>query len=140
MKERATTRDGDCKMKDETTPTTNGYRLKRRQFLANLLFAGGALSLSGLQAAHAQQNPTDGWTLPDLSQSDPKPTPTPPPTRGEPIPQPPPPPPPGTSTPPPPTPDRPAPPPPRGKVVLPPKGDYSPPKPGETVAPPPPKK
>ena len=121
-------------MKDETTSTagSSGYRLKRRKFLANLLFAGGALSLSGLQAAQAQQNPTDGWTLPDLNQSDPKPTPTPPPppVRGEPIPQP----------QPPPTPGRPAPPPPRGKVVLPPKGDYSSPKPGEAVAPSPPKK
>jgi hypothetical protein len=58
---------------------SQGYRLKRRQFLANLLFAGGALSLAGLQGAQAAEHPSDGWTLPDLNKPDPKPSPTPPP-------------------------------------------------------------
>ena len=58
---------------------SQGYRLKRRQFLANLLFAGGALSLAGLQGAQAAEHPADGWTMPDLNKPDPKPSPTPPP-------------------------------------------------------------
>lgn len=65
--------------------------LKRRQFLANLLFAGGLLSVGGLQEASAQKkDPKDeGWVLPkDLMDSpDPKPTETPhPPLPGKPIP------------------------------------------------------
>jgi hypothetical protein len=53
-------------------------RMKRRTFLANLLFAGG-ITLAGLQRAQADEHPTDGWTLPDLNTKQPRPTPTPPP-------------------------------------------------------------
>lgn len=75
-----------------------GHRLKRRQFLANLLFAGGALTLGGLQSAQAQEDPTEGWSLPDLQDppkddkppgNPPPPQPPPPPTAGVPLPQPP---------------------------------------------------
>lgn len=122
-------------MQNDNPPLSQSPRMRRRQFLANLLFAGGALTFAGLQAAQAEEHPTDGWTLPDLSQTDPKPSPTPAPTpRGEPTP---PPQPQGSPPPNPPLPGKPAPPPPRGKVVLPPDGDYCPPKPGEAVAPPP---
>ena len=60
--------------------------LKRRQFLANLLFAGGALTFASLQGAAAQVPIEDGWVLPqDLerrlksktgSRMDPVPKPT----------------------------------------------------------------
>ena len=85
------------------TERSEEIRLPRRQFLANLLFAGGMVTLSGLQSAQAQQNPTDGWTLPDLNSPNPEPTPRPkpkpkpkkpephPPLPGRPKPPPPPP-------------------------------------------------
>jgi hypothetical protein len=87
-----------------------------------------------LQSAQAEEHPADGWTLPDLNKPDPGPTPPPrPPLRGEPV-----------ATPPPqpplagkPVPPRPNP---KGRVVMPPDGDYGPPKPGEVFAPPPPAK
>jgi hypothetical protein len=111
---------------------SHGQRMQRRQFLANLLFAGGALTLAGLRSAQAAEHPTDGWTLPDLNAPDPKPspspTPEPPPILGEPSP-----PPPLMGKPLPPAPH------PRGKVRIP-EGEYGPPKPGEAVAPPPPPK
>jgi hypothetical protein len=60
--------------------------LRRRQFLANLLFAGGALTFASLQGAAAQLPIEDGWVLPpDLerrlknktgSRMDPVPEPT----------------------------------------------------------------
>lgn len=84
-------------------------KLPRREFLANLLFGGAALSVSGLQANYdlvARREPEkdskdDGWDLPDLNDEK-KPqkdgwelpedlldSPDPPPTRPpRPIPQP----------------------------------------------------
>lgn len=54
-------------------------KLPRREFLANLLFAGGVLSVGGLQSEYgllAKRDPkkeTDGWELPDdLKESRPK--------------------------------------------------------------------
>ena len=98
----------------------NESRRTRRQFLANLLFAGGALTLSGQQGAQAAEHPTDGWKLPDLGQSDPRPSPTPPPPP-QPLP-----------------PGKPAPPVVMGRFVTP-RGDVTPtcppPKPGEVKAP-----
>lgn len=38
-------------------------QLKRRDFLANILFAGGVLTLAGLEKALAEPVP-DGWELP----------------------------------------------------------------------------
>ena len=111
----------------------HGYRMQRRQFLANLLFAGGALTLAGLQSAEAAEAPTDGWTLPDLSQNDPKPSPTPPPQQPpKPPPQPP-----TAGVPVPAGGVRPAPPPPqpKGAVAPPREGDPAPPKPGPPRAP-----
>lgn len=116
---------------------SRGSRIKRRQFLANLLFAGGVLTLAGLQSAQAAEHPTDGWTLPDLSQTDPKASPTPPaepPVRGRYVPAPPKTPEPPTAGVPIPTPPPPGgitpPPPPKGAVVAPPlEGDPAPPKP-----------
>lgn len=77
-------------------PDLRAPRLRRRQFLANLLFAGGALTLGSLQSAQAMEEPKDGWTLPDLADKpeDKTPTPTPPrppqpPTAGVPLPKPP---------------------------------------------------
>lgn len=51
-------------------------KLPRREFLANLLFAGGVLSVCGLQNSYdmvARRDPEkDGWELPDdLTQSRP---------------------------------------------------------------------
>lgn len=67
--------------------------LKRRQFLANLLFAGGAVSVAGIQASFAEgQRPVEeGWDLPDdlLEPTDPpKPPPQPQPRPPRPDPQP----------------------------------------------------
>ena len=115
-------------MKDKDS---NPFRLRRRQFLANLLFAGGMVTLAGLQQAQAQQDPTDGWTLPDLNT--PPTGPAPPPRRGDPAPPAPPSPPPRPVPP-----GKMIPPNPRGRVVTPPDGDFGPPKPGEVSAPPPP--
>lgn len=105
---------------------TKETRMQRRQFLANLLFAGGALTLAGLQGAQAAEHPTDGWTLPELGQTDPRPTPTPPPQpqpQPQPLPA-----------------GKPAPPVVMGRFVTP-RGDVAPtcppPKPGERVTPPP---
>ena len=68
-------------------------KLQRRKFLANLLFAGGALSVAALQGELlAQPNPEDeGWELPkDWNKPDlkpkPKQTPTPRPTKTPPPP------------------------------------------------------
>ena len=51
-------------------------KLPRREFLANLLFAGGVLSVCGLQDSYdivARRDPKkDGWELPDdLTESRP---------------------------------------------------------------------
>lgn len=51
-------------------------RLPRREFLANLLFAGGALTVCGLQTEYglvAKRDPRqEGWELPDdLKESQP---------------------------------------------------------------------
>jgi hypothetical protein len=51
-------------------------KLPRREFLANLLFAGGALTVCGLQSEYgllAKRDPKqDGWELPDdLKESQP---------------------------------------------------------------------
>ena len=57
--------------KDNKSPVWR-RSLKRRQFLANLLFAGGALSVVGLNASVAEpKHPeTEGWTLPkDLTEN-----------------------------------------------------------------------
>lgn len=107
-------------------------RFPRRQFLANLLFAGGMVTLSSLQAAQAQQSPTDGWTLPDLNTPSPQPTPRPKPKTPKPTP-----PLPGKPRPPipPPTAGVPLPPSnPRGRVVLP--GEVQPPPPKQDCPPP----
>ncbi len=112
--------------KDVMDNQPSEIRLPRRQFIANLLFAGSVVTLAGLQSAEAQQNPTDGWTLPDLNKPSsgptPKPTPRPkPPKPPRPLP-------PGKPRfPAPPTAGLPVPPSPRGRVVLP--GDVSPPQP-----------
>lgn len=114
--------------RNRTTEIPMTHRMKRRHFLANLLFAGGAITLAGLQSAEAAEGPTDGWTLPDLSQNDPKPSPTPPPEPPQP-PRPPQPPTAGVPVPagglkPPPPPPRP-----KGNVAPPQEGDPAPPKP-----------
>lgn len=118
-------------MNENDLPKASEIRWQRRQFLANLLFAGGVVSLAGLQSAQAQTNPTDGWTLPDLNTPSPRQTPKPPPK----PPKPPRPPLPGKPIPPqPPTAGVPLPPNPRGRVVLP--GDVvCPPPPGSTTPP-----
>lgn len=58
-------------------------KLRRREFIANLLFAGGALSLVTLQGKIAANDPEDeGWQLPpDWNNPQPQKTPRPRPTR-----------------------------------------------------------
>lgn len=58
-------------------------RLKRREFIANILFAGGALSLASLDGVVAGPI-EDGWELPDDWKNS-----APPPKRPKPRPKPP---------------------------------------------------
>jgi hypothetical protein len=54
---------------DKETSSNSKSRLPRREFLANLLFCGGALSVAALQSEFgilAQTDPKDeGWELPE---------------------------------------------------------------------------
>lgn len=80
--------------------------MRRREFLANLLFAGGLLTVGGLQAQYPtvarkdpekegwqlpkdwkEKNEEDGWEIPDdLMQPTEPPAPQPPPKPPEPMP------------------------------------------------------
>lgn len=51
---------------------SNSERLKRRDFLANILFAGGALTLASLERALAEPVP-EGWDLPENWKNNPDP-------------------------------------------------------------------
>jgi hypothetical protein len=79
-------------------------RLPRRQFLANILFTGGALTVVALQSEYGLADPSkpkdkgrelpkgkpqakDGWDLPDDLMDSPNPPPNPSPTPPPPPPQ-----------------------------------------------------
>jgi hypothetical protein len=60
---------------DKDNPNNPKSRLPRREFLANLLFAGGILSVTALQSEYgvvASAGPKDeGWELPEDKRKDP---------------------------------------------------------------------
>lgn len=67
------------------------HKLKRRQFIANLLFAGGTLAASSFLAQVEAAPVEEGWELPDnvedrLKPVPPKPKPKPKPPRPRPEP------------------------------------------------------
>jgi hypothetical protein len=116
----------------QESPSQQGKKkLPRREFLANLLFAGGMLSVAGLQSEYdlvAKRDPKDdgwklpedwkenqekeGWVLPDDLMDSPPNPPKPQPRPPKPVPQP----------------DGGVRPPIRGKVRPPAPGDYSVPR------------